>query len=113
MFRLMSSVPLLYLKASLFFVFSNLMSKHYAVPEGIIFWLNCCVFRATDIPMSYLASGEGENSAASPCFQVLRSQMVRKQHCQRKEREILGKSSKRNSEKSSLNLSAILTADKP
>lgn len=115
-FRLMSSLPLLYLKASLFFVFSDLMSKHYTVPketEGINFWLNCCVFRATDIPLSYLAGREGGNCAASPCFQLLRSQMVRKQYCQRKERGNMGKSRKCNFEKSSLNLSAILTPGKP
>lgn len=68
-------VCLLYLKISLFFMFPSLMSKHYVVPketEGLNFWLNCCVFRATDIPLSYLASGEGGNCAASPCFQFLR-----------------------------------------
>lgn len=114
-FRLINSLPLLYLKASLFFLFSNLMSKH-AVPketEGINFGLNCCAFRATHIPLSYLASREGRNCAASPCFQVPRSQMVRRQHCQRKDRGNVGKGRKCNSEKSSLNLSDILTPGKP
>jgi len=92
------------------------MSKYYAVPEeteGINFGLNCSVFRATDIPLSYLTSGVGGNCAASLCFQLHTSQIVRKQPCQRKERGNTGESRKCNSEKSSHNLSAILTAGKP
>lgn len=54
--------------------FSNLMSKHYAVPkeaEGIHVWLHCFVFRATSILMSYLASGEGGIVLLGPAFSSL------------------------------------------
>lgn len=71
MFRLGSSLPLLYLKTSLS---SNLMSKHYAVPketEGINVWLHCCVFRAIYILVSYLANGEGETVLLVPAFNSL------------------------------------------
>lgn len=78
----------------LLLIFSNLMSKHYTVPqktEQIAFWWDCCVFRATNIFLSCLASGEAVNCAASPCVQLLGYQVVIKQHCQRKETRNMGK----------------------
>lgn len=77
--------------------------KILAVPKetGINFWLKCCVFRATDIPLFYLTSGEGGNCAASGCLQLLESQMMRKQHCL-KEKGNVGRSRKCSSWKSGL-----------